>query len=217
LEDFTKEDEEQRAAMHAAVGKAILSWASTEMQLNLLFIGLLGFHQKDTANGIWGELKSFDARMSILEHLLELHTLLDPDVKNDAVLLMRYTRTCGKRRNQIAHSTLIYEGTSGARLQPFYVFGTKTERLTAEDVLVRADEFIELTNALGWLQITRMRPATAPPPESTLPASWTRLPDLMTELRERQSQSRKAQQVQQRDMRLVAQLRKAGKWPPPEA
>lgn len=200
-----------KTQMELTVGQCLMEWAKVEFQLNSLYLHATKSKDVNRWGAVWGSLKSFDARLEILKSLYDLYGLSIAQ-RNDFVLLLETVRSYSKKRNAVAHATLLV-GQTEATLEPFFTLTTKKPRLQIGDVAKYAEDFGNLAEGLLWFwgQLTPLPPETA----KLLP-SLTQLPDLVRELREQQSLTRKGHQEQQRDMRLVARLRKAGNWPPPE-
>lgn len=162
-----------------------MAWALTESMLTRLF------HQGARtgpviADAIWSAVVSFDGKMSILHNVLVLRLEGKPLV-DDWQLLHVYTRKLSKRRNEVAHATLLNVENRTAMLEPFFVLTKEKPRLSVADVEKRRNDFSELSNSLWWLlnQIIG-QPAL---PTTSLPP----IPDLLLRLRSEELHRREEQ------------------------
>ncbi|MDP3736695.1 MAG: hypothetical protein Q8R02_04850 [Hyphomonadaceae bacterium] len=220
--DISKDNKQAFDQGHQAVGECLMAWATVELQLNLVFLALSGAMgggasgRLQSANIAWSTPKSFDARMDVLKSALDQAKLKVP-VRTDCLMLFEQARVQAKSRNQIAHSTLFVghkDGHAYPEIEPFFFITARKARLGLKEIQAVTSRFRSLADSLVWLLLTRLN-QLSPQVAKQIP-SLTRLPDLVREIREQQSQLDKVQQAQQRDLRLVSQLRKLGKWPPPE-
>lgn len=202
-------DEAEVQKLKLAVGECLMAWAKVEFHMNDMFRLFLGSHPY-TADLIWGSVVSFDARMRMLTQALLEAFKEEKEACNDLALLFEHTRRMSKRRNEIAHSTLILVDGVTPLLEPFSIMSdTGAARLSHQDVAQRAKDFLILSDALHWCMNHRLlkwpstqRPASAQPP-----------PDLVQELRKQESQRRKEASERSRLLNHAQKLRAAGQLP----
>jgi hypothetical protein len=136
-------DDYDQALLFASIGHCIMQWAFVELQLILLFHKIYG-SDREAADLFWGRIRSFDAKMLILNDLAK-HRLENDDQKRDWILLHGHTMTLYSKRNQVAHSTLVHGSDGSDALEPFAV-PTRPAPFTLSGAAVDAyaEEFQEL-------------------------------------------------------------------------
>lgn len=195
-----------------SIGRCLMTWANVELHLLLIFRDCLGMdsHMADT---VWTSVINFDAKMTVLDNTMKSLYVPKRGNLDDWQILSEYVRKLAKRRNEIAHATLIknIDGktkTVTAHLEPFFVSKPGKVKITAEDVYERERMFDEACNGLFWLrgQRTKGRTQPGPPERSAIP-----MPDLLRRLREEERQRREEhQRLSELLQSLKAQAKKSG-------
>jgi hypothetical protein len=196
-----------------AVGKCLLRWAVVEFQILFFLRNHCGLEPRES-NAIWTEIKSFDAKVTLIQKLFALRAA-SAEIHSDAILLLNEARTRYKNRNEIAHGTLMMKNGTTPVIEPFFNMDVPKSELSLPDVEDRTAKFDALSSAFGWLMsllddLSAKRPtplkASPPPP-----------PDLVRALREAQSQRNKEQRERDRLLGHVRKLidqNRLPDWPP---
>lgn len=168
--------------MFARIGECIIAWATIENNLAILFRGLAPNGRM--ADLTWARIRSFDAKLDLLNDVAQ-EILLDT-LRADWNLLKAQTLICYKKRNEIAHSSIIYPGDNVVLIEPFFSFAGPKRRLSVADLERYHLDFNRLMAATSiFLRDTGV---ASPPP---LPQELTG--GLLQGLREADAQKREEQ------------------------
>lgn len=198
---------ERQRRLHQATGECLLAWAMVEFNLAQIFRMCSGIHWV-TADNIWSSVLSFDSKMSVLHNVL---LALEPDRpdNSDWVLLHDHTRAMARRRNEVAHATMVNVEGKTPMLEPFFVISKERPRISVTDVEERTFLFKELAQTLGWYRLVR---------EDSLPEQHrqfvSQVPDLLLRLRSAARQNDEGQRRHAQYLRTIANHLKwrSGKW-----
>jgi len=175
-----------------AVGRCLLKWANIEFHLSTIFRHTVGT-DVITADLLWSRIRSFDAKLQMLNDILT-YKLPNDEAKADWRRLKEYVTTLYKSRNRIAHSTLALKQGAHPRLIPFFVVSNASEHgIGADEVAVITIEFIEAVPALIWLHDLSLGKLHQQSSEQT--------PDLIQRLRNVDDQKRSEQRLRDKALR----------------
>lgn len=207
LWDFRDQDK-----LHLAAGEALIQWSGVEFQAYAMFHRHCGMGGS-TADAVWGTVVSLDAKLTVLQRLL---TRLHPEgeLHGDIVLLLNEVRKRYRQRNEIAHSTLVFEEGIKPALEPFLLITKDSPRLLTENIEQYGKHFAALSWAMTWLNQELLWKALHPTPQT---ASPRQPPDLVLALRDEESRRRREQSERSRLLRHALKLAAEGRlpdWPP---
>lgn len=145
------DDQNNGGILMLAMGHCLLQWATVETHLALLFHTLFG-PDRETASLFWGRIRSFEAKLQILNDLVSLR--LNNTQKRLWQSLFEHTMALYRKRNQVAHSTLVSGSNGAPALEPFSTpFSENARTLSKSDLDVFAKEFSELTSAILYFNL----------------------------------------------------------------
>lgn len=148
--------------MFARIGECIIAWATVENNLAILFRGLSpNGHMADLT---WARIRSFDAKLDLLNDIAQ--SVLSDTLRADWTLLKAHTLSCYRKRNEVAHSSIIYPGNDVVLIEPFFSFAGPSRRLGVTDLENYHEEFNRLMAATSiFLRDTGVASPPPLPPE----------------------------------------------------
>jgi hypothetical protein len=179
----TEEQIEAIDDLSLAIGRCILAWATVEQTMSWLFCWALRAQKDTLAYAIFATPRNFEAR-SLLVHNAMRVRLENDSMLGDWNLLYTYVMQMSKKRNEVAHATVVGDG-SKFELEPYFVQTQTKPRIDVEEVKHRGNAFVELDLALCWF--------LGQPAESGQPT-----PDLLLQLRKEDVQRREEQRARQK-------------------
>jgi hypothetical protein len=188
-------DSDPTRAVYNGVGECIMAWAQAENQLMDIWRIASG-RDSSFALTVWDRLKSFDAKLQILNSVMQKHP--DTQIKSDWTLLNAEVSSCYKKRNRVAHSTMVAKVERIADEEEVVAWGVApffsqlngpTTALSADDLKKQTAHIIFVSGALEWLKkLVELDLPSLQRRRSEAPAH-----DLLLQLRMKDARMREAQ------------------------
>ena len=174
-----------------------MAWAEVEHILHEMFV-VNAVHRSRNKNryvvarGVWSAVLSFEARLkmvdaSLLGNLWDKKSRRYLKAKDDWRLLYNYIVKMSSLRNEIAHGTIMNYDNKEMKLTPYATTIPPREGISLTEVQNRANLFVELSRALGWLDFS-FSMYWKPKLKRTVLAQQP-IPDLVLRLRKQAAQS----------------------------
>ena len=146
--------EEQSQELKLCVGECIHSWTLLELELSNSFVAHLKAPQP-SGYIVWDSIINFNAKLGSLNSLL-MHVLEDEELLVIWHRLNKLILKASKKRNEIAHSGYIGNSHTTSLIPYLSMAQVITnpkglKRLTASDLRKRSEQFLDLRNAIQWL------------------------------------------------------------------
>jgi len=148
-----KSPQELEVELQAALGRALFAWGRLELTLSILFRAVLSPTSPVVADGIFGSIRAFDARLGMVGAAV-VGTFSKKDDPINIVWsgLSRRCDSQAKMRNKLAHATaLMVDGTTPV-LEPFFLISKSRPRISTSEIDACAVSFWETSRALMWLE-----------------------------------------------------------------
>ncbi|MEM6851898.1 MAG: hypothetical protein AAF527_09225 [Pseudomonadota bacterium] len=133
----------------AAIGRSMVAWAHVENCLTHIFRNI-GFAEPEHADKKLSQEHSFRARLRLIDDKLKEH--LPKELKPDWAILCESISTLAKKRNQVAHSTLLNIDGKEPGLKPFWLVSISNPTLYIDDLRSFIEEFRDMGTSLVWFQ-----------------------------------------------------------------
>ena len=170
-----------RDEIYHDIGMALMAWARVEVALLDLFVHQIARGSRNrsslsAAYNAWAAVVSFDAKLQMLNGILEANLEQRSKKRETWSLLYSHTKSLASQRNQIAHGR-IFTSPTEATLQPFAaIWPPRHDSLSRQDIMIRTVRFWRLADAIKWFAGTLSKRPTKTPAQ---------IHDLVQELRNR--------------------------------
>lgn len=152
---------QQRIHLSHAAGECLMAWATVEHALHDLF-GAQIIRQSTNKNRyfvariIWSTVINFDVRLRLVDATIEanfskMKSRSYIQAKKDWHLLYIYTISMSKKRNEIAHGTMMNYDNKEMRITPYATAIPVRNGVRFEEVLQRILQFNELFGSISWI------------------------------------------------------------------
>jgi len=179
MDDDTRLQQE-RDAMHQAIGECLTAWAMVELALQVMFRRAMSVDPK-VSHAIWSAPRAFEIRLNMLTAAVQ-NSPAAAGWHADWSLVHNYIVNRVKRRNEIAHGTLVSESGKGLRVQPYLNLAETSVSIDIQEIRRRTTQFNALYHLIVRLDFARH---PAPPRRPPMPE-----PDLLLELRKQATRNR---------------------------